>query len=178
MQFTFRRKFPSISRHGIIDIKCMISKDKEFFIYAIYQLAIKMNNHWSSLREKDKPTLICQNLNSSYIASILSSFLKLDILILDNLGPINKLYSTLDNKIEENKKYIVVSDVICLGTEIKIAKNLITFLGGKYVGNASIIRIQTLNPIDKTFDDAECVFTITKENNPFKYQIKTALNLD
>lgn len=166
-----------------INTKSMISADKGFFIYALYHLALKMKNNWSEIigsqeaYRSDKLTLICQNLNSSYIASILSSFLKLDILVLDKLGPINKLYSTLDNKIVEEKNYIVVSDVVCLGTEIKIAKSLITFLGGKYLGNVSIIRIDTLDASTKIFDDTECVFRIRKGNNPINYQIKTALDL-
>jgi len=167
----------SVYLSNYINIKKMISLDKNLFIYAIYKLAIKINEHWFKELNIKKPTLICQNLNSSYVASILSGFLKLDVLILDKLGPINKLYSTLDNKIKENESYLVVSDVVCLGTEMKIAKNLITFLGGHYLGNVSIIRVETLLSETKKFNDTECVFTITRENNPTNFQILTALNL-
>ncbi len=161
-----------------IDIKGMISKEKGFFIYSLYHLAMRIKNHWDLTLNNEKPTLVCQNLNGSYIASILSGLLKMNILILDKLGPINKLYSTLDNKIEDGKSYIVVSDVVCLGTEIKIAKNLITFLGGNYLGNVSVIRVETLLPETKKFDDNQCIFKITRDNNPINFQIKTALNLE
>jgi hypothetical protein len=165
-----------------INIKKFISVDREFFLYAIYNLALKTYQKWfknlNPLDNESKPILVCQNLNSSYITSILSTLLRTDILILDQIGPINKMYSTLDSKIENNKKYIVVSDLVCLGTEIKIAKSLIEFLGGKYLGNVSIVRIQTIDPIYRSFDDAECVFVVDKESNKeIGYKISTALDL-
>lgn len=167
-----------------IDIKKMISKDKAFFIYSLYQLALRIQNEWLNETfeiKQEAPTLICQNLNSSFIASVLSSFLKLDIVILDHLGPINTMYSSLNNKIEENKNYIIVSDVVCLGTEVKIAKNLITFLGGKVFGNISIVKINTLNEKDIIEEEKKLksisVFNISKQNNEGIYfEIRTALN--
>lgn len=162
-----------------IDVKSMISDKKGFFIFSIYKLALKIKKHWlDNIEKEEKPILICQNLNSAYITSVLSSFLDLELLIFDKLGPIDKLYSTLDKKIIEGKSYIVVSDLVCLGTEIKISKNLITFLGGKYKGNVSIIRIKTLHSETKTYEDTECVFELTKDNNVIDYQILTALNTD
>jgi hypothetical protein len=166
-----------------INIKRFASNDKEFFIYSIYQLAIKSYKKWfkerKDIEDDEKPILVCQNLNSSYIASILSTLLGTDILILDQIGPINKMYSTLDSKIENNKKYIVVSDLVCLGTEIKIAKSLIEFLGGIYLGNISIVRIQTIDPIHRSFDDTECVFLVNKATNKdIGYSISTNLDLN
>lgn len=166
-----------------INIKRFASIDKEFFIYSIYQLAIKSYKKWfkgrKEIEDDEKPILVCQNLNSSYIASILSTLLGSDILILDQIGPINKMYSTLDSKIENHKKYIVVSDLVCLGTEIKIAKSLIEFLGGIYLGNISIVRIQTIDPIHRSFDDAECVFLVDKTTNKdIGYFISTNLDIN
>ncbi|MBS7233060.1 hypothetical protein KHA90_18720 [Flavobacterium psychroterrae] len=99
------------------------------------------------------------------------------LLILDKIGPINKLYSRLDNVINANRKYIVVSDLVCLGTEVKIVKNLIQFVGGKYLGNVSIIKTETLTPQDiKKKDSTLAVFSITKENNrELNFNISTNL---
>ncbi|MDR6761627.1 nucleoside-triphosphatase THEP1 [Flavobacterium sp. 2755] len=167
-----------------INIKKMISRRKNFFIFSLYQLSIKIKKLWLdniSIDNEELPILICQNLNSSFISSILSSLLKLDVIILDHLGPVNTMYSSLNSKIEENKKYIIVSDVVCLGTEVKIAKNLITFLGGKVYGSVSVVRINTLE--DKHLLELEkkvktiSVFSITKENNQgIDFEIKTLLN--
>ncbi|MFV8353906.1 hypothetical protein [Flavobacterium sp. XS2P14] len=167
-----------------IDIKKMISLDKAFFIYALYQLALKIKTHWliDVKNDTDKPILICQNLNSSYIASILSSFLRLDVLILDHLGPVNTMYSSLNTKIEEDKNYIIVSDVVCLGTEVKIAKNIITFLRGKVFGNVAIVKINTLSNKHIEVEEQKMrtlsVFNISKENNKgIDFEIKTAFTL-
>lgn len=168
-----------------IDIKEMISRENTLFIYSLYNLSLKIKKHWipnigdviNLVNKYDRPTLICQNLNGSYIGSVLAKLLDLDLLVLDKLGPINKLYSTLDNKIEQNKNYILVSDVVCLGSEMKIAKNLIIFLGGNYLGNISIIRIQTIFEKDKPNKNVECVLEITNKNNSnFGYKIKTVLD--
>lgn len=163
-----------------INIKKFISLDKEFFTFAVYHLAMKTYRKWKELfdqTDSSKPILVCQNLNSSYITSVLSTLLKTDILILDQIGPINKMYDTLDSKIENGKNYIVVSDLVCLGTEVKIANSLIDFLGGNYLGNISIIRIQTIDPKHKNYDNTECVFIVDKTNNAqIGYQIKTDLD--
>lgn len=167
-----------------INIKKMISQKRGFFIFSLYQLAINIKKNWLdkiNTENEELPTLICQNLNSSFISSILSSLLKLDVIILDHLGPVNTMYSSLNNKIEENKKYIIVSDVVCLGTEVKIAKNLITFLGGKVYGSVTIIKVKTLTEEHLLEQEKKLktisVFNITKENNDgIDFEIKTLLN--
>lgn len=171
----------SVYLTSYIDVKSFIIREKELLIYAIYHLAVKMEKHWhkeiTNSHNKEKPILICQSLNSSYIASILSRLLKLDVLILDQIGPINKLYRTLNQKIEENRNYIVVSDLVCLGTEVKITKSLIDYLGGKYCGNVSIVRTESILPEDKMRSNIETVFVINRDNyKELNYEIKTALN--
>ena len=169
----------SVYINRFIDIKKMIVTDRSFFSYVLYDLAIKMNDKWG-LKSKEKevdyntPILFCQNLNSSYITSILSSFLKWDILSIDHIGPVNKVYSNIGNKITSDSEYIVISDVVCLGTEVRICKNIINYSGGKYIGNGSIVRINTLD--GDQYKNTVSVFNISKDNNPINYQIKTALS--
>lgn len=168
----------SVYLTSYIDIKKMISHGTAFFMFCLYQLAIKIKEKWVQEINK-KPILVCQNLNSSFITSILSNFLQLDIVILDHVGPINTVYSTLNSKIEEEKKYIIVSDVVCLGTEVKITKNLIAFLGGKVIGNVSIVKLDTFNFEDVTKEKIKniSVFNINKDNNSkIDFKIITALD--
>lgn len=168
----------SVYLTSYIDIKKMISHGTEFMMFCLYHLAKKIKENW--IKDiNDKPLLVCQNLNSSFISSVLSNFLQMDIVILDHVGPINTVYSTLHNKVEENKKYIIVSDVVCLGTEVKTAKNLIAFLGGKVIGNVSIVKLDTLEKEDISKDKIRniSVFNINKENNTMiNFKIKTALD--
>lgn len=161
-----------------IDIKSLAVNSQQFFIYTIYRLAKKIERNTSlnlEIGKSNDTILFCQNLNNSYISSVLSSFLLIDVIVMDRIGPINKVYHELGKKIKRNAKYIVVSDVVCMGTEVRIAKNIIEFLGGKYLGNVSIVRIATLKKEDK-YLDTESIFELTKENNSkIGFEIKTAL---
>lgn len=159
-----------------VDIKKFISYEKEFMLFSIYKLALKIQEEWKSKLDNN-PILVCQSMNSAYIVSVLSNLLKLDILVLDKIGPIYKIYNTLAKTIDQNKEYIVVSDLVCLGTEVKIVKSLIQFIGGKYLGNVSIIKTETLSKSDiKRHDATIAVFSINKSNNrELGYNIKTDL---
>ena len=166
----------SVYLESYVDVKEFISLDYTFTIFSVYKLALQLKEKWLSTSKNDIPILVCQNSNSAFIASLLSGLLSLDILILDKIGPINKLYKRLGSTIIENKNYIVVSDFVCLGTEVKIVKNLIEFSGGKYLGNVSLIRVETLEAGDKIYKDALSVFEITRANNKdLNYFISTNL---
>lgn len=169
----------SVYLSAYIDIKQLITLEKPFILYCIYHLAKKIWIKWmdqkkqGSYEYEDKPILICQSLNGSFIASVLSSLLGLDLFIIDSIGPINKLYRSLGATIQSGKKYIVVSDVVCLGTEVKITKNIIEYLGGIYYGNVSIVRVASI----KEYDNVASVFYINKNNKKeFDYQIITSLD--
>ena len=94
--------------------------------------------------------MICQSLNGSYLASVLSSLLGLDLFIIDGVGPINKLYRSLGATIETGKKYIVVSDVVCLGTEFKICP-----YNSLHILKANLYQIHIINCKDKPNDENE-----------------------
>lgn len=165
--------------HSYVDIKDFITNDRHLFLYSMYLLSKKIREKCLNSIEPN-PILVCQSLNSSLIVSILSNLLKLDILILDKIGPVNKLYSRLDKKIVEDRNYIIVSDLVCLGTEVKIVKNLIQFLGGRYLKNVSLIKIETLADTDIDLIDKKdltiSVFSINKKNNKnLNYKITTNL---
>ena len=164
----------SVKLTSYIDIKRFIVEERPFMLFAIYRLAVKMQSHW--LKEHNssnsKPILVCQSLNGSYVASVLSSLLNLDLYILDQVGPINKLYRSLGAKVKVNADYIVVSDMVCLGTEVKIVKNIIEYLGGNYVGNVTVVRTKSV----REYDNTEEVFKIDENNREqLNYRIITAI---
>ena len=163
---------------SFIDLKKFISNERPFIYYALYRLAIKIKSKWE-IQLKDKPILVAQSLTSTFIVSVLSKLLKLDILVFDKIGPITKLYNKLEKHNFENRKYIVVSDLVCLGTEVKITKNLIEFSGGKYLGSVSLVKVETLTRDDlklESIDRTISVFSITDKNNQdLKYFIYTNL---
>ncbi len=169
----------SVYINKYIDIKSFISYERKFFLVCIYFLSLQIKNLYeeNSNSNTEKPWLVCQNLNSSLLTSVLSSILKWDLIILDKIGPINNLYANLNNVILPDKNYLVISDVICLGTEVKITKNLITYLGGNYIGNVSLVRVATLKEEDK-YKNAISLYNINKLNNKIDLKISTSLNYE
>ena len=168
--------------HSFIDLKKFISSERPFIYYVLYRLATKIKEKWQS-ELINNPILVGQSLTSTFVISILSKLLKLDILVFDKIGPITKLYNKLEKHNFENRKYIVVSDLVCLGTEVKITKNLIEFSGGKYLGNVSIVKIETLTREDLRLENVDrtiAVFSVTENNNQelnyFIYTNLKALN--
>lgn len=163
---------------SFIDLKKFISIEKPFVYFALYKLAMKIKYKWNQ-QIKDKPILVSQSLTSTFIVSILSKLLKLDILVFDKIGPITKLYNKLEKHNFDKRKYIVVSDLVCLGTEVKITKSLIEFSGGQYLGNVSLVKIETLTRKDLQLDSVDrtiSIFSITNENNEYlNYYIYTNL---
>jgi hypothetical protein len=109
---------------SFIDLKNLISNERPFIYFALYKLSMKIKTKWNK-EIKDNPILVSQSLTSTFIISILSKLLRLDILVFDKIGPITKLYNQLEKHNFDKRKYIVVSDLVCLGTEVKITKNLI-----------------------------------------------------
>ena len=113
-----------------INIKGLIH-EKSFFYYCLYILGLNISKSFFQKNSK-KVIFFCQTLNGAFIGSFLSELFNVDIIFLDHIGPINKLYGpSLSNRIEPGRKYVVISDVVCLGTELQIAKNIINYRGGE-----------------------------------------------
>lgn len=166
---------PPIYLTKFVDVKAMMVADTSFFMYIIYRLALQMTQKTEWSNPAEKPVLFCQNMNSAFIATVLSGFLQWDLLSMDHIGPVNKVYTNIGSKIKSDARYIVVSDMVCLGTEVRICQNIINYSGGQYVGNVSIVKVNTLKFADERGDSLSA-FQISKNNNPIDYKILTALD--
>lgn len=177
----YKKKHASsfIYLHSFIDLKKFISHEHPFIYFALYKLAMKIKYKWRTEIDNN-PILVSQSLTSTFIVSILSKLLNLDILVFDKIGPITKLYNKLEKHNFDKRNYIVVSDLVCLGTEVKITKSLIEFSGGKYLGNVSLVKIETLTREDlnlENIDHTISIFSVTNKNNKeLNYYIYTNLN--
>ncbi|MGB5989474.1 MAG: hypothetical protein WBG43_07030 [Marinifilaceae bacterium] len=175
----------SVYLNKYFNLKKFIGNNK--FVYlCIYRIAKKMvsdsqNRDWKLTSNLISNTVLCcQTLGGSFIASTLSDLLDIDMFSIDHLGPINKLYNQkYIDVIDTTKSYIIVSDVICLGTEVKIAQNIIGYCGGRCLGNVALLRIETIDQKDYTSKDVEQLYKIDKTNHEeFDYKILTAFNKD
>ncbi len=158
-----------------IDIKEFI-RNKNFFLLSVYVLVhrmIKSKKVSGEYNENRNKILFFHTLNGANIASMIAMLLGIDVLFLDHIGPINKVYkNSFEYSIQKEKEYIIVSDVVCLRTELRIAKNLIEFLGGRYSGHVSIVEVETIKN-DEVYKLGTPLFFLRKEDNIIDYSIKT-----
>lgn len=101
-----------------INVKKLL-EDYPFFCYSIYLLAKKLGE--ANLMDLNNPdnnqdkSIFIHTLNSATIGTLLAQLFCVDIILVDHLGPYNKIYvDDLTKTINYKKKYIVVCDVICM----------------------------------------------------------------
>lgn len=162
-----------------IDIKKMM-EDLPFFCLCLYKLALvlcekkvlKIDNY----KENKNKSIFIHTMNGAVMGSILAQLYCIDSVIVDHLGPYNKLYvDDLSATIDRHKKYIVVSDVVCMGAELKVAKTILDVLGVQYECCAAMVEIQTVN--DSTNEDKVfSLYQVTKEHNTLGYYVDTDLS--
>lgn len=160
-----------------INVKKMIENESLFFNFCIYKLAVEMINKKiiSDQQYNNKDMfLFFHTLNGSYISTQLAMITKINMVYLDHLGPIESLHKKHFEKcISDNCEYIIVSDVICLGSEVSRAKTIIEYNGGQVKGVACIADIRTTN--DSPNPSKASLYTVNNEHNKIDYTIQTEL---
>lgn len=150
-----------------------------FFPYCVYKLALNMiNNNMISINPEENKdiSLFCHTLNGAYISGLLTKLLCIDLTFFDHIGPKNKIYNTfLENRLNKNRKYIVVTDVICLKSELRAVKTLLDYERANYKGAVSIVYCNTVYDSKDEYNICPLI-EINKNNNiNFNYIIKTDL---
>ena len=157
-----------------INIKAFIEQ-KELLFLGLYLLCKKAK--YKNLIGPDKqPLLFFSSMAGSYLASVFSKLACIDMVFLNHLGPKKKLYRELHKEqLLAERDYLVISDVVCLGAEIERAKTLIEHAGGRLTGILSVVLVEVVSerPNKEKEIEKESLLTLTKDNNPIKYQIKT-----
>ncbi len=124
---------------------------KSFFLhpkelsFCIYLLCKLIKDYYSDTRID---ALVSMSSTGSVLATLVGKMLGKDVLFCTNIGPQFALDLTyIKNNIKQANNYLCIFDFICLGTEFKILKSIVTcfeahFLGG--VGIASYPNITSL----------------------------------
>lgn len=160
-----------------INIKKFIEDTEVSFLglYLLCKKAVELNIIPRLDNSQNRPIAFFQSIIGGYLASIISKIAILDIAYFDHIGPISKIYKTVQKtSFLKNKNYILISDVICMGTEIQIAKSIIDHEHSNVVGLISIVEVEVIDK-PKNGDYRSCsLFTLTnKNNNEIKYKILT-----
>ncbi len=149
-------------------------EEKELSFFGLYLLCKKSVNYGliPDLRTENRPAIVFPSITASYLASIIAKIGCCDIAYRDHIGPKNKLYRTIHKGVfKESKSHLIISDVVCMGTEIQITKNLIEHEGGKLGGVLAIVDVKVT---DKTpVNNVVSLVVLTRENNTVDYKIKT-----
>lgn len=157
-----------------LNIKRFI-EEKEISFIGLYLLCKKTINEGliPNIGENNRPVIVFPSIAASYLASLFAKISCCDIAYRDHIGPKNKIYRTIQKGVfNESKKHLIISDVVCMGTEIQITKNIIEHEGAKVDGILTIIDVKVT---DKTSTNKVIsLVVLTKENNKgINYQIKT-----
>lgn len=159
-----------------IDIKKLIEDKKAFFLFSYFFLEELMSKNVFNIFPNDnkKYVLFSQTLNGAYISALFSQLLCIDRFYINHLGPIKKFERlNLFKNINKEKKYIIVSDLVCLGTETSIAKSIIEYACAEVSACIAFVGILTSSSIE---DSKKYFITITKDYNPINYSIETLID--
>lgn len=81
--------------------------------------------------------------NGIILANLLSYELQVPVQSLNRLGPVYCLDKKTDRSNQfNNKKYILVSDVVCMGGEYKMAQGIVNILGSELLGGVCVVKIR------------------------------------
>ncbi|MBQ8804691.1 MAG: hypothetical protein IJZ53_13770 [Tyzzerella sp.] len=160
-----------------IDIKKMAESNAGFFRLCIYYLALQMmdkNIIKQECNQNKDISLFFHTMNGGYIAAQLAQLFNVDMVYLDHLGPLGSVHRKhFEKSIADDKNYIIVSDVICLGGEVGRARTIIEYCGGRVGGETCVVDIKTVQ--NREVDNRASLYTVSKTNNKIDYKIKTDL---
>ena len=104
------------------------------YMFIIYELA----KHIYDFGIDKIDALISTSKTGGIIATLVGKLLNKKVVHCLGLGPKNTSISNIFNKIRRDKSYYVVSDFVCLGTEIKTLNTIITLAGANLIGGISV----------------------------------------
>lgn len=156
-----------------LNVKKMFD-DIGLFTYYVYKMGLRLIEHKilsnNYLKNRDVK-LFAHTMNGATIASILSQMFQLDMVLMDHIGPTNQLEKGISVEMDKDIKYLVVTDVVCLGTELSNVESIMSYLKLSYIGCATLIKINTIKS-DKS-DKIYALTHIKGEDNYIQYAIGT-----
>lgn len=155
-----------------LDVKKLFYKP-HLYNLAVYELCRIIYDNYQNSFDK----ILCVSMNGAALGAQVSQILGKDLLLIMNLGPHLSLRDKeIFNKIRKGVKYLFLGDMICMGTEIKLAKTIISIKDANWIGGVTIFKYlepQTNKPnkcIIDIFDNDE-----TDKNLCYSLSIKKIL---
>lgn len=151
-------------------VNCYLNVKRLFMNIDVLNLSIKClekfvcDNFLFANEDKGKICFLGVSNNGIILARLLAYAMKMDVKSINHIGP--KYCLNYDNaSIEKYKKrkYILVSDVICLGGEYRIAKGILGVLESELLGAVGIVKIRDVYRNEKK--NEEKIYTIIDNIN-------------
>ena len=159
-----------------INVKDLAESNPRFFRFGVYCLGMKLIEQNILSQDYTRNVDMClffHTMNGGFISTQLAQLFNIDMIYLDHLGPMENVHRKhFEKSIWDNKNYVIVSDVICLGGEVGRARTIIEYFGGKVSAELCVVDIKTIYRRPK---NRISLYTISKEQNLIGYQIKTDL---
>lgn len=155
-----------------INVKSLFLK-RNYMLLVIKDLKDIIKEQFKS--DLEELVLLGVSNNGIILANLLSYELQRPVQSLNRLGPVY----CLDKKIERakdfyNKKYVLVSDVVCMGGEYKMAQGIVDILGSTLLGGVCVVKIRDVyrNKNEKNvFALLDDINRIEVESDNIDYQI-------
>lgn len=167
-----------------INIKKLIENNNDFFKWSYMLCSNLIQNGLFKKYNKNehrKPILLAHTLNGVCIATMVSKLMNLEMIYVDHLGPHNRItgINFLEN-FQAYQNYLLVVDFVCQGNEILRAQNIVEFIGGKYIGFISMIKldiskISTSQPKEEIIKEAVIKISPDEAVKKLEYTINTKL---
>ena len=122
-----------------INIKAIFSRP-DYMYLIISDLTELIRNNFPNLKNV---CLLGVSNNGIILSRLIGYQLNLEAKSINHLGPKYSLESDSELLLElKNKRFILVSDVICLGGEYRLAKGIVNVLNSRLLGAVSVVKIK------------------------------------
>lgn len=163
---------PAIILSKYINVKTLFEANKiAYFLIYLLISAILSKQIFGNL-SCGKTRLMFYTLNGCAISSIVAEILNVELTCIDHLGPIYRHFRLPTDSIIEGEEYLLVADVICIGSEVARAKCLVEAFGGKIVGWISLVDVGIFRDDNKAHFS---LYNVKDSGNKIGYTIQTAL---
>jgi len=132
-----------------VDVKQLFN-NAPIYLLTVYRLCKLID---TQLNKNEYDGFICASNNGSVLSTMLTLMLNKKSTYIMNLGPHLTIMDkeTID-KIKVNGKYAFIFDFVCLGTELKLVKTVVSLQGAKVVGMFGVAKHHPERKYDPTLN--------------------------
>jgi len=117
--------------------------DANYMILVVKDMKELLKKHFKG--ELNSIVLLGVSNNGIILANLLAYELNIPVQSLNRLGPVYCLDKKKDKYSQfGNKKYVMVSDVVCMGGEYKMAQGIVDTLGATLLGGVCVVKIRDI----------------------------------